>query len=713
MRQENYRPDIDGLRAVAVMAVVLYHAGFSCPAGFTGVDIFFVISGYLITRILEKDLAAGRFSVSTFYQRRIRRIFPALFLMILVFGALGLKFFPPLELKDLGMAVAATSAFSSNIYFFRRSDYFANFALTQPMLHTWTLSVEEQFYILWPWVLVLLHRLRKRWTLPVVLAVIAGSITICSYWANRSPEAAFYLLPSRAFELAIGALLSLASVPALMQRIPRFMAEIVSIAGLGMILAAIMGYNRLALPGTAALLPCLGAALVIAAGEGGSTLVGKLLSIYPIVWIGLISYSLYLWHWPILVFARIFFYGQLTPAVAAAAVGLAILISWLSWRFIENPFRNPRVIGGTSGDWVAGGLATTAVFGLAGLLLVGNEGLPGRSPEVARWETNQSRLLNEELFSSPCLILGASLPPEQACLLGPGNMQTGYSVVLWGDSFAAHWAPAFGTIDRRFGIVTREMTKMECSPVLGILFKPRKNLTADCPTFNQNVMRNILANERVRVVVMAGRWDSLAAGKTAAPASDTPVSPSESRRLFIQELRHTVSLLTSSGRQVVLVSHVPVPPLDPVTCLSRARFNGWDESRCDTLPASFFAVEDSQIDSALAEATRNLTGVRTVYPFSLLCDRISCRFVDQGEPLYWDGHLADAGAKLLTPPLAGGIKDALQAAGMQPLPTSQPQDTSAPARSAALNQHSSRLPAASIAPHPFDTASPNGWQSTK
>ena len=667
MRLENYRPDVDGLRAIAVMAVVLYHAQLACPGGFAGVDIFFVISGYLITRILEKDLAAGRFSVTSFYQRRIRRIFPALFLMILVFAALGIRFLPPQELQDLSTAVVAASAFSSNILFFRTSGYFDNLSLAQPMLHTWTLSVEEQFYILWPWVLLGLNmRSLRRWRLPLVLAVIAGSVALSSYWVGRYPEAAFYLLPSRAFELAIGALLSIDPVPIALRRIPRPAAEIASITGLLMILAAVILYSsQVPFPGTAALLPCLGAALVIGAGEAGPTMVGRLLSVRPVVWIGLISYSLYLWHWPILVFARLFLYGQLTHLAGAVGAFLAILISWLSWRFVEIPFRNPRVIGGTSRMWVAGGLATSAVFVVAGLLLDGSGGLPGRSPEVARWVTEQSRRGNVELINSPCLAWGETLPPAKTCLLDDGTQKTGYSVVLWGDSFAAHLAPAFETIDRQFGIVTREMAKAGCSPVVGIQFLPPNRLTAGCPAFNENVIQNLLADQRVRVVVIAGRWNSLADGQTAAPANGAALSAPESRRLFVQGLRRTVSLLTSSGRQVVLVSHVPVPLLDPVTCLSRARFNGWDESGCDALPARFFSGEEVEIDNEIAEATRDLPGVRTVYPFSLLCDHQSCRFVDQGQPLYWDGHLAESGAKLLTPALADGVKDAVQAAGMQ------------------------------------------------
>ena len=667
MRPESYRPDIDGLRAIAVMSVVLYHAQLGCTGGFVGVDIFFVISGYLITRILENDMAAGQFSVMGFYQRRIRRILPALFLMILVFSALGIRFFPPRELQDFGKTIVAASAFSSNILYFRRSGYFDTSSLTQPMLHTWTLSVEEQFYILWPWLLMCLHKRGvRKWNLPVVFAVIVGSVTLSSYWVVRYPEADFYMLPSRAFELAIGALLSVVPAPATLRRIPRRLAEIASIVGLAMILASVMFYNdRVPFPGTAALLPCAGTALVIAAGEGGRTLVGKLLSIRPIIWIGLISYSLYLWHWPVLVFARFFLYGQLSHVTGAVCVGLAMLVSWLSWRFVERPFRNPSVMGGTSRMWVACGLATTAAFVVFGLVLDRSEGFPRRSPNVARWVAEESSREYVELINSPCLAWGETLPPAKTCLLTKGSQETEYSVALWGDSFAAHLAPAFNSIDQRLGIVTREMTKAGCSPLLGVRFTQSNRMTIGCSAFNQNAMRALLADERVRVVVISGRWDALADGRSIAPANGAAVNPSESRRLFVQELRHTVSLLTNSNRQVVLVSQVPVPPLNPVTCLARARFNGWDESRCDAMPSDSFAREENQIDSDFAEATRNLPGVRIVHPFDVLCDRESCRLVDHGKPLYWDSHLTDSGAGLLAPALEGGVQDAIRTAGMQ------------------------------------------------
>lgn len=657
---------MDGLRAIAVLAVVFYHTQLGCPGGFVGVDVFFVISGYLITRILEKDLLAGRFSVIKFYQRRIRRIFPALFVVIFTTGAIGLRFLPPDELKDLGKCIVAASAFASNILFFRRSGYFDHSSLIQPLLHTWTLSIEEQFYIFWPWFLALLQipSLRRR-KFPIVLLLVAGSLGLSSFWVSNKPLAAFYLLPSRAFELAIGALLSISPVPRILQRLPRRLADVASLAGFAMILAAIFLYGEhVGFPGVAALLPTLGAALVIGSGEGGPTIAGRILSLGPFVWIGLISYSLYLWHWPILVFARLFFFGELGRIGSVFCVVLSIVVAWFSWWLIESPFRNPNVLGGSSRTWVVGGLATTALFLVFGLILDFGAGFPGRSPKVAEWLAQETQRADVELIHSPCMSWNALLPPERGCVLNAAGPGASYNVALWGDSNGAHLAPAFAQIDKRLAIVTREMTKAGCPPVMDVRFLPPTEMTVDCPAFDRNVLRSILADPHVRVVILAARWNSLASGLTAAPPYRGSANAAESRRLFVEGLHNTVTKLIESGRQVVLVSQVPSPQLNPITCLARARFNGWNESRCDSMPADLYAAEEDRIDKALKDAAGNLPNVQIVHPMDVLCNNISCRLVDHGEPLYWDStHLSDAGAKLLGPQLEVSMRRALLSTG--------------------------------------------------
>ncbi|HET7104543.1 MAG TPA: acyltransferase family protein [Terracidiphilus sp.] len=661
-RPISYRADIDGLRAVAVVSVMLFHLQFGCRGGYVGVDIFFVISGYLITKIIERDLEAHRFSILGFYQRRIRRIFPALFGVFLAVLILGVLYLLPNELLELGKSLTAASTFLSNVFFARKSGYFDSSSLGQPLLHTWTLSVEEQFYILWPWLLIALrNRVVSRWRFAIVLAALVGSLALSAIWAVSKPEAAFYLLPSRAWELALGAVLALAPVPGLLQRLPRHAGHVFSITGLAMVLFPVFSYSQLTpFPGIAALLPCCGAALIIAGGERGPSLGGRLLSVRPLVWVGLISYSLYLWHWPILVFGRIFGHGVLTPAQRIACFVLTFIVSWLSWRYVEVPFRSPRVIRGQPRAWVTSGLALTAIFTMAGFFFYRSSGLPQRSPEVAHWLMVQDNGREAMLADSPCFVMESALPPVNPCLLGTRNSTHGYIAVLWGDSNATHLAPALQQIGRKLGISFREVTRAGCAPVIGIRFVPAESYTRTCPQFNQNVLESVLANGQVRVVVMAARWIDLASGTAAAPLHGPKQSITTSRQLFITRLRQTVKILTDSGRQVILAGQVPEPDFDPITCFAHARFNHWDEAPCMSMPVGRRAVAEAEVNEAINAAVATLPSVRVFHPFNDLCGNQWCSLFADDQPLYLDQlHLSPLGAERVESTIQASLESLL------------------------------------------------------
>jgi peptidoglycan/LPS O-acetylase OafA/YrhL len=331
-----YQPEVDGLRALAVVPVVLFHArvpGFG--GGYVGVDVFFVISGYLITGILTEDLNAGRFSIFNFYERRVRRIIPALMAVILATLIAGAALLLPYQLADLAHSAVNAVGFTSNIWFWRQTGYFAGATGLQPLIHTWSLAVEEQFYVLFPIGLYLLHRFRL---LKIGVAVIlALSLVAASILVFRMPAATFYLLPTRAWELMLGALLAVGTVSAVQSQRAR---EWLAFAGLAMILVPVAVYTeRTLFPGLAAVPPCLGAFLIILAGRSGRTVVTDALSGTIPVRIGLISYSLYLWHWPILVFARQWSIVEPGPWAIIACIALSFLAAWASWRFVEKPFR--------------------------------------------------------------------------------------------------------------------------------------------------------------------------------------------------------------------------------------------------------------------------------------------------------------------------------------------------------------------------------------
>ena len=372
-----YRPDIDGLRCLAVLPVILFHAGSTAfPGGFVGVDVFFVLSGYLITALILSDLRQGRFSLARFYERRARRILPALTLVVAVCLPFAWMLMTPAELRDFGRSVVAVGLFASNVLFWRDSGYFAAEADAEPLLHTWSLAVEEQFYLLFPLLLIaLLHR-GDRGRAISVLAILAGlSLMLCEWGWRRHPDATFYLAPTRAWELFVGALAAFATGGG-----PARQAGLPALGGLALILGAMLLYDAATpFPSLWALAPVGGTVLVLlCAGPG--TLAARVLAWRPLVGVGLVSYSAYLWHQPLFAFARLQTRLPVTPELMLALAGLSLGLAALSWRFVEQPFRGARPLLQRRAALFAaagGALALMLAVGLAGHLA---QGFPGRLP---------------------------------------------------------------------------------------------------------------------------------------------------------------------------------------------------------------------------------------------------------------------------------------------------------------------------------------------
>lgn len=337
-----YRPEIDGLRAVAVMTVVLFHARLGFPGGYTGVDVFFVISGFLITGIVQRDLDQGSFSLRAFWLRRIRRLFPALCAMVLASVGLGWMVLPPSAYLDLGWQILSVLSLSSNVYFWRTTDYWALAADDLALLHMWSLAVEEQFYLGMPFLLAALHRYARRCVLVALGVLAAASLAACVHLTPRAPAAAFYLLPTRAWELLLGALVACAS-PGRTPARPGFarLAHAGGWCGVAMIVGAACAFDRgTPFPGWWALVPTCGATLFILSTASSGGLLRSALSHPWVRFVGMISYSLYLWHWPLLVFTRfVVLEYEDEPAVRVAVVALSILVAFLSWKYVEQPFR--------------------------------------------------------------------------------------------------------------------------------------------------------------------------------------------------------------------------------------------------------------------------------------------------------------------------------------------------------------------------------------
>ena len=335
-----YRREIDGLRALAVLPVILFHAGFETfSGGFVGVDVFFVISGYLITTIILTELEQGKFSIVNFYERRARRILPALFLVMLVCIPFAWLYLPSSDYKYFSQSLVAVSIFASNILFWLESGYFDAAAELKPLLHTWSLAVEEQFYVLFPLFLLLFWRLGKRWILVMLGLVFVASLAVAQWGAYTKPATAFYLLPTRGWELLIGAFAAFYLSQGNRKDFDKSVSEFGGWLGVALILYAVFAYSKATpFPGLCALVPTLGTVLVILFATQQTT-VGKFVGNKAFVGVGLISYSAYLWHQPLFAFARHRNLSDQNHIIFLIFSALTLLLAYLSWRYVETPFR--------------------------------------------------------------------------------------------------------------------------------------------------------------------------------------------------------------------------------------------------------------------------------------------------------------------------------------------------------------------------------------
>jgi peptidoglycan/LPS O-acetylase OafA/YrhL len=635
-RGPNYRPYIDGLRAVAVMAVLFYHAripGFS--GGFVGVDIFFVISGYLITGIIHGELEQGRFAVLGFYDRRIRRIIPALVFMLIAVGMAATVILLPQDLAAYGRSALAALFSVSNFFFIRAGGYFAPVSELQPLLHTWSLGVEEQFYLVFPPSLALLFRYQRKAVIPVLCAVLLASLAISVVLTPVHPGVAFYSSPTRAWELMIGGILAVGSLPA----ISRPLREIVSVAGATALVCAITLYNRATpFPGFAALLPCLGAAALLYAG--GKTAIGRLLSTRPFLFVGLISYSLYLWHWPLLAFGRYLLMRELDVPEALGILTIAFVMAVISWRFVERPFRNRMRLRSRK---LLFGTAAAVIASVAFISLPMLSGMPSRfSPRVlaAANETLDFAGYRDRCINLPSSEVRAGRP----CVLGAKADAT---VLLWGDSHADAISPAVDQVAKRLGLGAVNASHISCPPALDVDVDvpPTVQTTAveDCRAWNNAVVA-YLHKSQIKTVVLEARWALYADGTGYGPDVDERVSLGRNTKsALLTGLRRTFGAL--AGKRVILVLSVPEAHKDVPFAVAQS-FRGLPAGRIGP-SAVEYRSRQAIIEPELRALAREY-GAQVADPASILCDE-TCQVALDGIPFYYDGnHLSTFGARQLT-----------------------------------------------------------------
>lgn len=502
-QSRNYRPDIDGLRAIAVMSVFLHHLNaVVLPGGFIGVDVFFVISGYLITSHIAEEIRNGVFSIGKFYQRRINRIVPALATVITMSVAVGFILLSPADLILLSKSAASSILGFSNLFFWREyGNYFAANSTEAPLLHTWSLGVEEQFYVIWPLLLFAMFKVGRRFAISTLLLLLLVAFLVSEAGTRMVASAAYYLLPTRFFELMIGGLLALLSKNFIPSN--NVQSNISAFFGFILVGGSLFFIDKATpFPGVWALWPCLGTALLIWSGLRPST-IHRLLTLQPMVFIGLISYSLYLWHWPIIAFLK--YIGiEIDLYVGTVVMGAAMLLSWLSWKFIETPFRRS---GGTM-PFLA---VLTKRFGFPVLILVTlnaialqHHGFPERfSPEVGRLEAAQYTRPNE--LRAGCHVPTAlfDTPPLDRCRLGVPKLKP--EGILLGDSFANHFTGMLDVIAKHDGISLMDYTMDGCPPILGYDTGKADAYSKRCLLRNEAAYAQ-LEQYQYKKVILASNW---------------------------------------------------------------------------------------------------------------------------------------------------------------------------------------------------------------
>jgi peptidoglycan/LPS O-acetylase OafA/YrhL len=613
-----YRPDIDGLRAIAVLSVIFYHLSTSTVAGgFLGVDMFFVLSGFLITSIIWREAQLHRYSIARFYERRVRRILPALLLVLAfttLFSALVLL---PADLIGYGKSLLATMAFVANLYFWRDTNYFARAAEYKPLLHMWSLGVEEQFYIFFPLLLAFLVRFHSR----VALYVTAG-LAILSFAANMfmnyigGASPAFFLLPTRAWELGIGAVLALLPT----QTIPRRNVEVQAWVGIALVAAGIILPRTVPWFVPEGTLVVLGTALLIYTGRAASLpMVNRVLSWRPVVFIGLISYSLYLWHWPVFVLLRYYFVDGVSPLVWIGALVFIGLAATASWYFIERPYRSKAMP--IRNVLLSAGSGAVALAAVA-VAIVSNHGLPHRF-------SAQSAVINRAIGTeyrcdvSQMIALGIS----RACPLNlPSRNPAQAQAVLLGNSHAQMYAPAWKTVFEEHHV------KGLLVPLNGCLPMVSANESRPCVGAAQRNLVSVLSLQRVRTVIVAFTWWH----STLTDGAGRVLNNRDNSAL-IAAIDDLDQRLVHAGKRVILVGPIVLPGWDVPTTLSRELAFGLPVDKKLYMPEPYFM---RQFGSAIRHF-ESQKDVVFVPAYQAQCRNGRCYYVIDGRSLYADdNHLS-------------------------------------------------------------------------
>jgi peptidoglycan/LPS O-acetylase OafA/YrhL len=623
-----YRPDLDGLRAIAVLSVIAFHLSAKLlPGGYLGVDIFFVLSGYLITNVIWRESLNNEFTLARFYERRVRRIQPALLALLVVVSITAIVLLLPVDLLGFAKSTFACLTFSANIYFWRDTTYFSQLALEKPLLHVWSLGVEEQFYILFPLLVVACVRWRRsallKVTFALVLLSLLANVLAIKVW-ETSP--AFYLLPTRAWELGAGAILALLPVPK--NRSP----QLRNILGLVVVALLVAGlyFNLTFFEGLVpnALWVVLGTTLAIQLANAGSNWLTSGLSSKALVWIGLISYSLYLWHWPILVFAHYYFVqSTLSDAEIAGSIALMFTLATLSWRFVERPFRDRSMPIRTVLAWVGCGCLLAA---LPSIGILASKGFPSRfSGDVAR--------INAAVGSEyRCSLKDyATMGSSKGCFMSlPSHNPADAIFALIGNSHAQMYAPLVTEIvqaNHEGGILI---------PLSGCLPLTDLNISSVCMTLAARNLELVESLPSIRVVIIGMTWEG------DMYTRDGQVPHGRESEFIANSLDRFIQELEQQGKIVVLIGPIAVPNSEVASIVARQlAFHHRVIEPLYRSEAGFIAGP-----GAIIKHYASRTDIIFIRPEEIQCEVDKCDFFRDGLPLFADtDHIAQAALPFFRP----------------------------------------------------------------
>lgn len=657
-----YRQEIDGLRAIAVLPVIFFHAGLlGFSGGFVGVDIFFVISGYLITNIILQETVAGSFSLANFYERRVRRILPSLFFVVFVSSIFAWFLLLPAEMKGFSKSLIGVVTFSSNFYFAKSIDYFATAAELKPLLHTWSLAVEEQFYFIFPLLFIVFWRFFSKKIVILFILMMILSIAFAQYGVTHLKVESFFLLPSRAWELLLGSLMAFYLAGAYRMPLHTILENTLGIIGFSLILYSIFVFNNnTPSPSVFTLFPTIGTCLIILFASQ-KTMIGRFLGNWFLVKIGLISYSAYLWHQPVLAFARHNSLHDLTSSYLWLLVMLTLVLAYLTWKYIELPFRNSHIIKKQTLYKVMGVMALVLVlFGVFGRKTDGYRLAFRLDPNIMKIEAQ-----NLEVFEANVKKCWKSIDENPdvgaACKFGLTNFNP--SVALVGDSHAGALLRELDLYSQKNNISAVGYTYRSCPPLFNTLPIPYTNSDMTCSRLRESFFSNLGNSNTPQTLIVSARWanlveqkkfDNKEGGKEFGEDWVWDIGSQKDKDytvLMQKKIIDSVNLMLKNGHKVVLVYPIPEVGWDVPSRLAKIyKVQGRLQPRDGSTSYQTYIDRNKNAYHALNSIKDHVNLIR-FKPSDILCNTYvqdRCIVHINSMPLYFDDdHLSDLGARMM------------------------------------------------------------------